>query len=220
MKIYIYIYSKLPTKITKAAVAAASSWPQDAKSLLPPSATMDYLGKGRKKNLVAKSTLSNVNPPQHFCDSRLAKPASYLHLGSTHLIKPVGPDQTKKSVDKMKRVNAVGLGSVNPLSRANQPKRKTGPLCGTQPRSRTKTITKAVIKTENNLPSITSFSEVSQTYLVPPRNRRIPVIKGLREKSQTKAHAIADVSDAVTSLSPPILNLLPVTVATTCTKAR
>ena len=180
--------SKLPTKITKAAVAASSSLPQGAKSLLPPPATMDYLGKGRKKNLVAKSTLSNVNPPQHFCDTRLAKPASNLHLGSTHLIKPVGPDQTKKSVDKLKRVNAVGLGSVNSLSHANQPKRYTGRLCGTQPRSRTKTITKTTTKTENNLPSITSFSEVSQTYLVPPRNRRIPVIKGLRKKNHRRRH--------------------------------
>ena len=146
---------------------------------------MNYLGKDRKKNLVAKSTLSNVNPPQQFCDTRLAKPASYLPLGSTHLSKPVGRDQTKKSVDKLKRVNAVGLGSVNPLSRANQPKRKTGPLCGTQPRSRTKTITKTITKTEINLPSITSFSEVSRIYLVPLRNRRIPVIKDLQEKLQT-----------------------------------
>ena len=84
---------------------------------------MNYLGKDRKKNLVAKSTLSNVNPSQQFCDTRLAKPASYLPLGSTHLNKPVGPGQTKKSVDKLKCVNAVGLGSVNPLSRANRPKR-------------------------------------------------------------------------------------------------
>ena len=129
--------------------------------------------------------------------------------------KPVGPDQTKKSVDKLKCVNAVGLGLVNSLSRTSQLKRYTGRLCGTQPRFRTKTIT----KTENNLPSITSFSEVSLTYIVPPRNRRIPVIKGLREKSQMK-DVIADVSDAVISLSPPIVNLLPVTVATTCTKAR
>ena len=130
---------------------------------------MDYLEKDRKKkNLVAKSTLSNVNPPQQFCGSRLAKPASYLPLGSTHLNKPVRPGQTKKSVDKLKRINAVGLGLVNPPSCANQPKRNTGRLCGTQPRSRTETIK----KTENNLPSNAS------------------------------------------------LNLLPVTVATTCTKAR
>ena len=58
------------------------------------------------------------------------------------------------------------------------------------------------------LPSL-FFSEVSRTYLVPPKNRRIPVIKRLQEKSQMKAHAIADVSVAVTSLSPPILILLP-----------
>ena len=202
---------KLPTKITKAAVTASSSLPQGAKSLLPPRATMDNLEKdGKKKKLdptgfsiISKSTLSNVNPPLQFCGSCLARPASYLPLGSTHLSKPAGPDQKKKSVDKLKSVNAVGLGSVNPLSRANQPKRYTGRLCGTQPRSRTETIT----KTENNLPSITSISEVSRSYLVPPRNKM-------------KAHAIADVSDALTSLSPPILDLPPVTVATTCTKAR
>ena len=130
---------------------------------------MDYLEKERKKKyLVAKSTLSNVNPPQQFCDSCLAKPASFLTLGSTHLRKPVGHGQTKKSVDKLKRINAVGLGSVNPPSCAHQPKRNTGRLCGTQPMSRTETIK----KTENNLPSNTS------------------------------------------------LNLLSVTVATTCTKAR
>ena len=116
--------SKLPTKITKAAVAASSSLPQGAKSLLPLPATKVSLEKDRKKkNLVVKSTLSNVNPPQQFCDSRLAKPASFLPLGSTHLSKPVGPGQTKKSVDKLKRINAVGLGSVNPPSCANQPKR-------------------------------------------------------------------------------------------------
>ena len=183
--VIVLCWSKLPTKITKAAVAASSSLPQGAKSLLPPPATMDYLGKGRKKNLVAKSTLSNVNPPP---PPPPAKPASNLHLGSTHLIKPVGPDQTKKSVDKLKRVNAVGLGSVNSLSHANQPKRYTGRLCGTQPRSRTKTITKTTTKTENNLPSITSFSEVSQTYLVPPRNRRIPVSKGLHKKNHRRRH--------------------------------
>ena len=84
---------------------------------------MDYLGKGRKKNLVAKSTLSNVNPSQQFCDTRLAKPAFYLPLGSTHLSKPVGTGETKKSVDNLKCVNAVRLGSVNPLSHANRPKR-------------------------------------------------------------------------------------------------
>ena len=169
---------------------------------------------GRRKKLdptgssiISKSTLSNVNPPLQFCSSCLAKPASYLPLGSTHLSKPVGPGQTKKIVNKLKRVNAVGLGSVNSLSRANQPKRYTGRLCGTQPRSRTQTFTKTITKTENNLPSITSISEVSRSYLVPPRNKM-------------KAHAIADVSDALTSLSPPILDLLPVTVATTCTKAR
>ena len=202
---------KLPTKITKAAVTASSSLPQGAKSLLPPRATMDYLEKDRKKkkldptgfSIISKSTLSNVNQPLQVCGSCLAKPASYLPLGSTHLSKPVGPGQKKKSVDKLKRVNAVGLGSVNPLSRANQPKRYTGRLCGTQPRSRTETFT----MTENNLPSITSISEVSRSYLVPPRNKM-------------KAHAIADVSDALTLLSPPILDLLPVTVATTCTKAR
>ena len=170
---------------------------------------MNYLGKDRKKNLVAKSTLSNVNPPQQFCDSRLAKPASYLPLGFTHLNKPVGPGQTKKSVDKLKCVNAVGLGSVNSLSRADQPKRYTGRLCGTQPRSRTKTITKRSLLSRS-IPNLSIL----------PRNWKIPVIKGLQEKSQTKAHAIADVSDAVTSLSLPILNLLLVTVGITCTKAR
>ena len=56
--------------------------------------------------------------------------------------------------------------------------------------------TKTFTNIENNLPSITFFSEVSRTYLVPTRNRRIPVIKGLQEKSQTK-YAIADVSEAV-----------------------
>ena len=50
-------------------------------------------------------------------------PASFLPLGSTHLSKPVGPGQSKKSVDKLKCVNAVGLGLVNPLSHANQLKR-------------------------------------------------------------------------------------------------
>ena len=206
---------KLPTKITKAAVKGSSSLPQGAKSLLPPRATMDYLEKYRKKkkldptgsSIISKSTLSNVNPPLQFCGSCLAKPASYLPLGSTHLSKPVGPGQTKKSVNKLKCVNTVGLGSVNPLSRANQPKRYTGRVCGTQPRSRTETFTKTITKTENNLPSITPISEVSRSYLVPPRNKM-------------KAHAIADVSDALTSLSPPILDLPPVTVATTCSKAR
>ena len=73
--------SKLLKKITKAAVAALSTLPQGAKSLLPPPATKDYLEKVRKKkNLVAKSTLSNVNPPQQFCDTRLTNRHNVVFL--------------------------------------------------------------------------------------------------------------------------------------------
>ena len=84
----------------------------------------------KKKNLVAKSTLSKVNQSQQFCDSRLAKPASCFLLTSRiySFEQNCWTWSDKKSVDKLKlkTVNAVGLDSVIPLSRANQPKRYTG----------------------------------------------------------------------------------------------
>ena len=129
MLLLYYVGQNYPQKSPKLLLQHHPVCPRGPSLCSPPPATMDYLEKDRKKKkLVAKSTLSNVNPPQQFFDSRLAKPASYLPIGSTHLNKPVRPGQTKKSVDKLKRINAVGLGSVNPPSCANQPKRNSGRL--------------------------------------------------------------------------------------------